>query len=141
MRRLLSTAVSTLTLAACIVIGTSSPAAAESAPGCGDVPQIGETAYITTPSGQTAASVKQFAGCGKNWAYVYVWKSFRDTWGSWKVSTAIQTSSQLLGTRSSTGSEVWSEGTNTLSVCTRAFGQIWYGNPQRDPSARTDNRC
>ncbi|USQ87876.1 hypothetical protein NFX46_31595 [Streptomyces phaeoluteigriseus] len=140
MKRLLSTAFATIALAIGTVISTSSPAAAESAPGCGLVTQIGSTAYVKTSTGQTAASVKQFKGCGKNYAYVYVWDSFRDTHGSWKISAAIQTSSETLGTRSALNAgELWSGGTNTLTVCTQAVGAVVFGAESR--SAATGSRC
>ncbi|MCZ0989620.1 hypothetical protein [Streptomyces diastatochromogenes] len=139
MRRLLSTTVATLALAAGLVISTSSPAAAESAPGCGPVTQIGSTGYITTSTGQTAASVKQFKGCGKNWAYVYVWQSFRDTYGSWKVTAWIKTSSQSVGSSTSSGSEVWSWPTDTLYVCTQGGGQLEFGSQSH--YGYTDTRC
>ena len=41
-----------------------------------DSVQIGATAYVTV-GGQTAASVKQYKGCGKNYAYTYVWQQYR----------------------------------------------------------------
>ncbi|MFF8360082.1 hypothetical protein ACF063_42260 [Streptomyces chartreusis] len=138
MRRLLSTTVATLALSVGIVISTSSPAAAESAPGCGNVPQIGETAYITV-DGQTAASVKQFKGCSKNWAYVYVWQGFRDSHSSWQITAAIRTSSQTTGSRTGSGNEVWSTGTNTLGVCTQAYGQLVLNG--QSYKALTDTRC
>lgn len=85
------------------VISTSSPAAAaESPPGCIDVDQIGGTAYIKW-DGQTVASVKQYKGCGKNYAYTYAWQSFRDDYSSWQVTAWINTSSNRLGLRNSTG--------------------------------------
>ncbi|MET7688504.1 hypothetical protein ABZT06_11065 [Streptomyces sp. NPDC005483] len=138
MRRLLSTTIATVALAAGVVIGTSSPAAAESAPGCSTVVQIGDTGYITV-AGQTAVSVKQFKGCAKNWAYAYVWQSFRDTHGSWRIGAAVQTSSQLLGWNASTGNEVWSAGANTLNVCTQAYGEL--NSSGSVYKGWTDTRC
>ncbi|MBW8818455.1 MULTISPECIES: hypothetical protein [unclassified Streptomyces] len=138
MKRLLSTSIATLALAAGLVISTSSPAAAESSPSCGSVVQIGDTAYIKA-GGQTAVSVKQFKGCGKNWAYAYLWQSFRDTHSSWRIGAGVQTSSRVLGFNLSTGNEVWSDGTNTLDVCTQAYGVLtWNGS---DYEGWTDTRC
>ena len=137
-RRLLSTGIATVALAAGVVVSTSSPAAAETAPGCGVVAQIGATGYITV-AGQTAVSVKQFKGCGKNWAYAYVWQSFRSTHGSWEIGAAVQTGSQRLGYRTSPGSEVWSDGTDTLDVCTQAYGDLRVGTSKYQ--GWTDTRC
>ncbi|GGT50621.1 hypothetical protein GCM10010243_31180 [Streptomyces matensis] len=138
MKRLLSTTLATVALAAGIVINTSSPAAAAEMPaGCSSVVQIGSTRYITV-AGASVASVKQFKGCGKNWAYAYVWQSFRDAHRSWHITTWIRTDRNL-GTRTSQGVEVWSDGTNTLNVCTQASAQLsfnlgtFYGI--------TDTRC
>ena len=138
MRRLLSTTIATVALAAGVVISTSTPAAAESAPGCGPVVQIGDTGYIKV-SGQTAASVKQFKGCGKNWAYAYVWKSFRDTHSSWRISAGVETPSQVVGWNTSTGNEVWSDGANTLDVCTQAYSEL--NTNGIEYRGWTDTRC
>ena len=59
-------------------------AQAESAPGCSGTTQIGSTADAAY-GGQTIASVKQFKGCGKNWAYVYAWQSFVDSGKSFNL--------------------------------------------------------
>ncbi|GLP68667.1 hypothetical protein TUSST3_52900 [Streptomyces sp. TUS-ST3] len=100
--------------------------------------QIGDTEYVRA-DGQTALSVKQFKGCGKNWAYVYLWQNFRDTHSSWRLGAGIETSSQVLGWRTSTGNEVWSDGTDTLGVCTQAYGEMkWNGSVYR---GWTDTRC
>ncbi|MGW0871563.1 hypothetical protein ACWD3Z_13870 [Streptomyces sp. NPDC002740] len=139
MRRFFATGLATLALAMGAVVSTSSPAAAAGAPGCSAVSQIGATAYIWV-SGSVAASVKQYVGCDKNFAYVYVWQSFRTNHGSWDIAASINTSSATgLGKKWSTGIEVWSLGTNTLNVCTRGIGQIEFSN--QGAEAATDNRC
>ncbi|MEV4720947.1 hypothetical protein AB0J94_27430 [Micromonospora noduli] len=99
------------------------PAHAETNPRCVDSVQIGATAYVTV-GGQTAASVKQYKGCGKNYAYTYVWQQYRASHGSYQVCTSIVTGSTLRDLQCSSGPEVWSLGANTLSVCTRALGGI-----------------
>ncbi|MET9729399.1 hypothetical protein ABZZ79_01660 [Streptomyces sp. NPDC006458] len=140
MRRSLSTVAAALALAAGTVIGTSSEASAATAPGCSDAHQIGNTAYITTSSGETAASVKQYYGCNKNFGYVYVWQSFRDTHSSWRIFTWINTTpGTYLGLMSTTGIEVWSNGTATAQMCTRAGGLIEFGSYSFQ--AYTDTRC
>jgi hypothetical protein len=139
MKRLLSTTVATTALAVGLVINTSSPAAAaESAPGCPSVTQIGSTGYIKS-NGESVVSVKQFKGCGKNWAYAYVWKSFRDSHRSWSISAWIQAGASSEGWRSGPGIEVWSDGTHTLSVCTQALGQLRFAS--QTLTGHTDTRC
>jgi hypothetical protein len=98
--------------------------AAEVNPRCADSEQIGATAYIVV-GGKTAASVKRYKGCGKNYAYTYVWQQYRDTHGSYEVCTSIVTRDNTLrDLQCSNSKEVWSLGANTLSVCTRATGSI-----------------
>jgi hypothetical protein len=41
--------------------------------------------------------------------------------------------------RTSTGIEVWSNGTNTVAYCTRAVGSIKFGSQSH--AAHTDLRC
>jgi len=115
-------------------------AQAESAPGCSGTVQIGTTAYVKI-GGQTAASVKQFKGCGKNWAYVYVWQQYASTHSNFTASAYIDAGTDPLGfVRGEKGQrEVWSYGTNTLSVCTRAGGDIV--TPSDIVGAETDQRC
>ncbi|MEU8263467.1 hypothetical protein AB0C02_22925 [Micromonospora sp. NPDC048999] len=111
-------------LAVPAALAVSGPAhAAEINPRCTSSVQIGATAYVTV-GGQTAASVKQFKGCGKNYAYTYVWQQYRDTHGKYQVCTSIVTGNTLRDLQCSNGVEVWSLGANTLAECTRALGGI-----------------
>ncbi len=136
---------------AMVLLGFVSPgvANAETPPGCGSAAQIGATAYIKWRAG-TIASVKQFAGCGSNYAYVYVWESFRATGRYWGTQTAIgvyssasdSTPDSHEGGNSSQFApvELWSKPANTLSRCTAAYGMI---NVQQDDNytAYTGKRC
>jgi hypothetical protein len=116
---------------------------AETNPNCASVTQIGSTAHIVI-NGATFASVKQFKGCNKNWGYVYVWQSWRDSHSNWDMCAAIAIIEgsppyDLVGLYCSYDtrkSEQWSFGTNTLSVCTRAVGAY----PDK-ATAQTDTRC
>lgn len=82
-------------LAVPAALAVAGPAdAAETNPHCGNSVQIGATAYVTV-GGQTAASVKQYKGCGKNYAYTYVWQQYRVSHGSYQVCTSIVTGSTL----------------------------------------------
>lgn len=120
------------------VVGIAGAAHAETPPSCSSTTQIGSTAHITS-GGQTFASVKQFKGCGKNWAYVYVWSAYRSSHSSWDACAAVGDNStkSLEGTQCRTKTTaVWSLGTDTLADCTQAIGWIPDG-----ASAKTSERC
>ena len=116
-------------------------AQAESAPGCSSTVQIGSTAYVSY-QGETIASVKQFKGCGQNWAYTYVWDQFRAKHPSYYLLTFVEVGDDVHGYKESAPNarELWSSGTNTLTVCTRAAGAV-IGPTGDYGGARTDQRC
>jgi hypothetical protein len=138
-----------LMVAAALTFSVLSPgmAHAESAPGCGPVTQIGSTAYIRTgtSASSTVASVKQFKGCGKNWAYVYVWDQWISKGRSFEVGVSIYPdgANPAGSVRQRNKQENWSKGTNTLSVCTRASGTFvdLVGDPSYGYQEFTDKRC
>jgi hypothetical protein len=138
----IASAVGTAALVTGAMLGIASPANAETNPSCGSVTQIGSTAYIKS-GGTTIASVKQFKGCNKNWSYTYVWESFRSSHsGNWWACSGVSAGSQGLVDYKCGGNhqaEVWSSGANTLSVCTKAYGQLEWSNGEG--SAATDQRC
>ena len=123
-----------------IAVAGAGTAQAEAAPGCSSTVQIGSTAHVTF-QGQTIASVKQFKGCGKNWAYIYVWQQYASTHSDFTASAYIDAGTDPLGfNRGAKGQrEVWSYGTNTLSICTKAGGDIV--SPTVIAGAETDKRC
>ncbi|WP_439664176.1 hypothetical protein ACSHWB_23645 [Lentzea sp. HUAS TT2] len=141
----------TLVAAAALLLGvvTSGQAHAESAPGCGPVTQIGSTAYIGS-GGQKWASVKQFKGCGKNWAYIYTWDSVHNAgapytplfviiakWGNeWSREPYGHEGRKAGGYRQQ---ELWSYGTNTLDTCTNAFAE--WSSGAATYRAETSIRC
>lgn len=141
-------------LALGLAVGASSTASAASgsavatptdaAPGCGSVSQIGTTGYVVV-SGQTFASVKQYIGCGKNYAYVYVWQSWRNTHSSWTACTSIGVGNTLVDGNCGGDNpvEVWSFGANTVSQCTYALGTNDSDLPPGPGAAvgTTDTRC
>ncbi|WP_165975931.1 hypothetical protein [Actinomadura rubrisoli] len=111
---------------------------AETALGCGSKVQIGSTAHIRH-DGQIFASVKQFKGCGKNWAYLYVWSGYRKSHRTWNACVAVadERDHSLEGTQCRTRTrQIWSLGADTLRHCTRAVGWIPSG-----PRARTSKVC
>lgn len=124
-------------------------ASAETPPGCASAAQIGSTGYVKW-RGNNIASVKQFAGCGSNYSYVYVWESFRATGRYWGTQTAIavygsagdSTPDSYKGGNSSQFApvELWGKPASTLSQCTAAYGMI---NVQQDDNftAFSSKRC
>ncbi|SDH36688.1 hypothetical protein SAMN05216553_12054 [Lentzea fradiae] len=128
---------------------TANNALAESAPGCGPVTQIGSTGYIGD-NGQRWASVKQFKGCGKNWAYIYTWASVHgagapytpemiiiEKWASTSAREPFGHAGQKSGKYRQ--QELWSSGTDTLSVCTSAYAE--WNSGAMTYRARSSIRC
>ncbi|HUQ55182.1 hypothetical protein [Lentzea sp.] len=122
-------------------LASTGTAQAESAPSCSGTVQIGSTGYVKK-NGEIIASVKQFKGCGKNWAYTYVWDSYAAKPGTFHSSAAMVVNGDRDYSSNVNGSnkqDVWSKGTNTLSECTRAYGEVWGdGNVYW---GQTDERC
>ncbi len=115
---------------------------AETPPGCASAQQIGSTAYVKFADGSTAASVKQFAGCGKNWGYVFVWADFASKHDLFHATAAVTTDDnvnhgKVIGRVDQR--EVWSKGTDTVDRCTRALGVVSLG--EDGWSAYTSRRC
>jgi hypothetical protein len=129
--------------AAALVMGGlgAGVAQAESAPGCSSTVQIGSTAYIKDGS-QTAASVKQFKGCGQNWAYVYVWTAYLANHSGFYVTAGVDAGAEAVGfvRGNKNQREVWSYGTDTLAMCTRAAGSVNFVIGP-DLYTETDQRC
>ncbi|GIG58440.1 hypothetical protein Lfu02_28120 [Longispora fulva] len=132
-------------LATSALFGVSTAAHAEAAPGCADSYQIGTTGYINW-GGQRAASVKQFWSpkCQANFAYVFVWQSFRDSHpGTWAVYVTEDIHGGEAGGERyyppSRGSYFWSDPYPGLGVCSYALGNITYAGVQAE--GFTDVRC
>ena len=114
---------------------------------CPDARQIGATAYVDR-NGAHIASVKQFYSpqCQENYAYLWVWQSYRDVTPSYDVGLGVYSYDRdaVLGTVSAKGThqqEFWSRGTDTVRECTSALGAVRTpGDPLAD-QARTEKRC
>ncbi|MGX1885998.1 hypothetical protein [Streptomyces sp. NPDC055287] len=108
----------------------NAPSAAASTPaGCSNVGQIGSTRVIQI-GGVDAASVKQYAGCGYNYAYIYVWTQYRNTHSNWDLVVRIVNHSDS-GTdygravlSNTTRSELWGPAADTTAYCTHATGYL-----------------
>ncbi|MFI6096011.1 hypothetical protein ACIA8G_10685 [Lentzea sp. NPDC051213] len=127
------------------VLATATSAHAEQAPGCSRTVQIGSTGYIKK-NDVTIASVKQFIGCDRNWAYTYVWDSLANKPGSFSSSAAMWFDGAMNHASNVNGhnkQHVWSEGTKTLDKCTRAYGEVWGIDPGSTPVywGRSSERC
>lgn len=110
---------------------------AETVPGCASAAQIGSTGYVKY-RGDKIASVKQFAGCGHNYGYIYIWESFRAAQASagrgWGLDVGVLTYSSasdttpnaLKGGNSTQYSltELWGKPADTLNVCTTGYGVV-----------------
>ncbi|GIG58439.1 hypothetical protein Lfu02_28110 [Longispora fulva] len=119
-------------LATSALFGLSTAAHAEAAPGCSDTYQLGSTGYIDV-DGQRAASVKQFWSpkCQANFAYVYLWQSFRTSHpGKWTVLVGLTVPGRdPVGMKyypDTTGSEFWSAPFAGRGVCTYGYASIYY---------------
>lgn len=123
--------------------GFSGTAHAETVPGCASARQIGTTGYVKY-QGATIASVKQFAGCGRNYAYTWVWDSYAGN-HSFRVTNwiaVIDGTEEYPGSesRSTTRQELWGAGAATLDECTRAVASVTVPGGGY-VSGWTDKRC
>jgi hypothetical protein len=114
-------------LAATLLSVGAGTANAETVPGCASAKQIGSTGHVKY-QGATIASVKQFAGCGKNFAYTWVWDSYARN-NSFRVSNwiaVIDGAEEYPGgdIRSGSRQELWGAGATTLDKCTRAVSSV-----------------
>lgn len=115
---------------------------AETPPGCASAQQIGSTAHVKFGNGEIMASVKQFAGCGKNWGYVFVRESWAAKYDLFHVTAAVVTDDnvshgKVIGRVNQR--EVWSKSTDTVNRCTRALGRVALG--EDGWSAYSSKRC
>jgi hypothetical protein len=110
---------------------------AETVPGCASAAQIGSTGYVKF-GGDKIASVKQFAGCGHNYGYVYTWESFRAKMAAdhlgWSLTAGVLTYSSMSDPKPNaikggtdnqySAKELWSRGADTINVCTTGYGLV-----------------
>jgi hypothetical protein len=77
-----------LALAVTPIVAAAAPASAAPAASCSDRYQVGSTKVVPDEHGQSAMSIKQYwsPACQQNFAYAYVWQSFRDSHpGKWDI--------------------------------------------------------
>jgi hypothetical protein len=108
---------------------TALPAAADAKPaGCGDGYQIGSTRQIVW-NDAPIASLKQYysPACNRNWAYLYMWQSFRAGGYRWTADVFIDvaTTAPMYGLRTSSNwVESYSVPAATVHLCTRAAANL-----------------
>jgi hypothetical protein len=96
---------------------------------CSSVRQIGTTRVLTV-GGMEAASVKQYYGCGYNYAYIYVWQQYRDTHSSWDLYVHVIDHSDsgsdygVGEVNNTTRAELWGAPANTAAHCTHVTGYL-----------------
>lgn len=107
----------------------ASPAQASTPASCSNVRQIGTTRVLTV-GGMQAASVKQYYGCGYNYAYIYVWEQYRDTHSNWDLQVHVinhDDSGSDYGyatLNNTTRAELWGSPADTAAHCTHVTGYL-----------------
>ncbi len=125
-------------------VGTAN--AAETVPGCATAKQVGTTGHITYQN-KTIGSVKQFAGCGKNYPYLWVWDSYYNSHpplrvGNWIAEFSDGEEIPHGGGQATGKQELWGKGAATLDKCTKAVATIRTGSGVTDYVwGATDQRC
>ncbi|PRY25740.1 hypothetical protein [Pseudosporangium ferrugineum] len=128
LRRTLSGAVA-LAAAGVATLVNAAPALASTPPSCSSVRQIGTTRVLTV-GGMEAASVKQYYGCGYNYAYIYVWEQYRATHSKWDLYVHVidhSDSGSDYGVgelNNTTRAELWGAPANTAAHCTHVTGYL-----------------
>jgi hypothetical protein len=131
-----------ITAATVLSLFVVTPAHAETVPGCPSAKQIGSTGYATWPTGQTMASVKQFAGCGQNFGYVWVWSDWAAQHPGFHASASVRTEDGVAHGKVQgrlNQREIWSKGTNTVDRCTR--GMAWIALGEDGWQGLSSKRC
>jgi hypothetical protein len=128
-RRILVSAAALAAAAAGGTLINATPAMASTPASCGSVRQIGTTRVLTV-GGMQAASVKQYYGCGYNYAYIYVWEQYRDTHSNWDLHVHVinhddSGSDYGMGTlNNTTRAELWGAPADTAAHCTHVTGYL-----------------
>ncbi|MEH0937275.1 hypothetical protein [Micromonospora psammae] len=115
--------------AAAVALVDASPALASTPSSCSSVRQIGTTRVLTV-DGMQAASVKQYYGCGYNYAYIYVWEQYRNTHSNWDLYVHVINHSDsgndygVGRLDNTTRAELWGAPADTASECTHVTGYL-----------------
>ena len=128
LRRTLAGAAAT----AAVAVGSlavASPALASTPSSCSNVRQIGTTRVLTV-GGMQAASVKQYYGCGYNYAYIYVWEQYRNTHSNWDLHIHVINHDDsgsdygMATLNNTTRAELWGPAADTAAHCTHVTGYL-----------------
>jgi len=139
-----------LALAVTPIIAAAAPASASTINSCSDAYQVGSTKVVPDEHGQPAMSIKQYwsPSCHENFAYAFVWQSFRNSHpGTWTISLGeiwvqspgVETNPVSMSYTDTRQAEAWSPGFAGGGRCTYAEAALLYGSYVSD--GRTDQRC
>ena len=100
---------------------------------CTSITELG-TKDTASAAGMTALTVRQYKaicdGSWKNFSTIYVWQQFHDLGYAYNASAGVHVSGESASRGWFTGAnrdhEVFSQPTNTISLCTQGFGKIAY---------------
>lgn len=145
-----SAGLATLALALTPVVAAAVPASASEITSCSDAYQVGGTKVVSDEHGQPAMSIKQYwsPSCRQNFAYAFVWQSFRSSHsGTWTVSLGeiwvqspgVETDGGHRTFSNTRQAEFWSPGFAGGGRCTYADAALIYGSYVS--SGHTDQRC
>ncbi|TDB74288.1 hypothetical protein [Micromonospora sp. KC723] len=128
LRRTLATTAAVLA-AGTVTLVNAAPAMASTPSSCSNVSQVGTTRVLTV-GGMQAASVKQFYGCGYNYAYIYVWEQYRNTHSNWDLYVHVVNHSDsgndygAARLDNTTRAELWGPPADTARYCTHVTGYL-----------------
>lgn len=139
-----------LAIAVTPAVAAAAPASAATAASCSDRYQVGSTKVVPDEHGQSAMSIKQYwsPACQENFAYAYVWQSFRDSHPGaftivvgeiWVHSPGVETNPVANSAVDTRQAELWSPGFYGPGRCTYATGTLAFGSYVSD--GKTDQRC
>lgn len=142
--------VAALALAVTPMIAAAPAASASTIGSCSDAYQVGTTKVLNDEHKQPAMSVKQYWSpkCQENFAYAFMWQSFRDshpkTWTVsvgeiWVQSSGVTTNPVANSAVDTRQAEIWSPGFAGGGRCTYAEAGFLYGSYNGE--GHTDQRC
>ncbi|WP_051468799.1 hypothetical protein [Actinomadura oligospora] len=145
-----STGLAALALAVSPLVAAATPASASEIGSCSDAYQVGSTKVVSDENGQPAMSIKQYwsPSCRQNFAYAYVWQSFRSSHpGTWTVdvgeiwvqSPGVEVDGGHRITYDTRQADFWSPGFAGAGRCTYADAALFFGS--YSSSGQTDQRC
>jgi hypothetical protein len=139
-----------LAVLATAMAGVAAPANAAEISACSDAYQVGGTTVVPDEHGRSALSIKQYWSprCHQNFAYAYVWQSFRSSHpGTWTVSVGeiwvqspgVETDGGHRTYSNTRQTDFWSPGFAGGGKCSYADAALFYGSYVTN--GQTGQRC